>query len=156
MFIDNLRKACFENGTSPTTLLRDLGMSTSSVTSWKKGTVPSVATVYKLARALGVSVAQLLDGCGLDEGEIENYPSSAQAEKHKKSAPILTDKDERDIARTLEGLVDELEQSNSLMFDGEPMSDEAKESIIAAMRLGLQAAKLKNKERFTPKKYGKE
>ena len=42
------------------------------------------------------------------------------------------------------------------MFDGDPMSEEAKESIRAAMQLGLEAAKLKNKARFTPKKYRKE
>jgi hypothetical protein len=36
------------------------------------------------------------------------------------------------------------------------MSDEARESIRSAMKLGLEAAKLKNKERFTPKKYRKE
>lgn len=35
------------------------------------------------------------------------------------------------------------------------MSDEARESIRAAMKLGLEAAKVKNKERFTPKKYRK-
>jgi len=39
------------------------------------------------------------------------------------------------------------------MFDGNPLTDEARESIIAAMKLGLEAAKVKNKERFTPKKY---
>ena len=87
-----------------------------------------------------MSVAQLLDGCGLDEGEIGSYLSSAQAED-KKSAPILTDGMSAISPGPWRGLVDELEQSNSLMFDGEPMSDEAMESIIAAMRLGLQAAK---------------
>ena len=34
--------------------------------------------------------------------------------------------------------------------------DEARESIRAAMKLGLEAAKVKNKERFTPKKFRKE
>jgi len=41
------------------------------------------------------------------------------------------------------------------MFDGNPMTDEAKESILAAMEVGLQMAKLKNKEKYTPKKYRK-
>ena len=35
------------------------------------------------------------------------------------------------------------------------MSDEARESIRSALKLGLEAAKLKNKEIYTPKKYRK-
>ncbi len=41
------------------------------------------------------------------------------------------------------------------MSDSYPMSDEARESILAAMKLGLEAAKIKNKETYTPKKYRK-
>lgn len=53
--------------------------------------------------------------------------------------------------------MNKLDNGGDLMFDGDPMSDAAKESLRAAMKLGLEAAKLKNKERFTPKKYrGKE
>lgn len=36
------------------------------------------------------------------------------------------------------------------------MSAEAKRSMSAAMQLGLEAARLKNKETYTPKKYRKE
>ena len=49
-----------------------------------------------------------------------------------------------------------LDTAGVFQFDGDPMSDEARESIRAAMKLGLEAAKLKNKERFTPKKFRKE
>lgn len=69
--------------------------------------------------------------------------------------PTLTEKDERDIAKTLEVLMQQLDSSGDLMFDGDPISDEARESIRSAMKLGLEAAKIKNKERFTPKKYRK-
>lgn len=74
---------------------------------------------------------------------------------HKK-APTLTKKDERDIARDLEAIMAELEAGGDMMFDGDPMTPEARESIMSAMRLGLEAAKAKNKERFTPRKYRKE
>ena len=68
----------------------------------------------------------------------------------------LTEKDERDIAKDLERIMAQLDAGGDLMFDGDPMSDEARESIKSAMKLGLEAAKAKNKERFTPKKYRKE
>lgn len=75
--------------------------------------------------------------------------------EQQKKAPTLTKKDERDIARDLEKFIEDMDQSGDLMFDGDPMTPEARESIIAAMKLGLEAAKVRNKERFTPKKYRK-
>lgn len=74
---------------------------------------------------------------------------------HKKT-PVLTKKDERDIAKDLENIMADLEAGGDLMFDGDPMTPEARESIAAAMRLGLEAAKAKNKARFTPCKYRKD
>lgn len=74
----------------------------------------------------------------------------------KKEMPTLTKKDERDIARDLEAFMTKLEDGGDMMFDGNPMTNEARDSIMAAMKLGLEAAKAKNKERFTPKKYRKE
>ncbi len=74
----------------------------------------------------------------------------------KEKAPALIEKDERDIAKDLEQIMDQLDNSGDLMFDGYPMSGEARERIKAAIRLGLESAKVQNKKRFTPKKYRKE
>lgn len=71
----------------------------------------------------------------------------------KNIPPVLNEKDKRDIAKDLESMMARLDEEDDLMFDGNPMSPEARESILAAMKLGLEAAKVKNKERFTPKKY---
>lgn len=162
MFFDNLKVACAKRGTSPTSLLKSLSMSTSSVTSWKNGVSPSIGTVYKLAEALEVNPKQLLDGYearfnDYAEGYTDAIDDDMEWERtHTEKAPALTEKDERDIAKDLERIMTQLETEGDLMFDGDPMSDEARESIRAAMKLGLEAAKLKNKERFTPKKYRKE
>lgn len=77
------------------------------------------------------------------------------ARSSAKKAPTLSKKDERDIARTMELLMNQLTDDETLMFDGDPMSDEARATIFSAMQLGLEAAKIKNKERFTPKKFKK-
>ena len=71
----------------------------------------------------------------------------------RKEAPALTKKDERDIGRDLGRIMEDLEGSGDLMFDGVPMSQEAIDSLKAAMKLGLEAVKLRNKETYTPKKY---
>lgn len=67
----------------------------------------------------------------------------------------LTTRDQKDIAKSLEQMMSQLEDSSDLMFDGDPMSDEARESIRQALQMGLEIAKVKNKERFTPHKYRK-
>lgn len=58
----------------------------------------------------------------------------------------------KDVARIMESL----EDGGELMFDGVPMSDEARASMAAAMRIGLEEARRRNKETYTPKKFKKE
>lgn len=98
---------------------------------------PMITVVRNLAELLDVSVDYLLEN------------STGEPQK----APALNEKDERDIAKQLEKLRKSLEEGEGLMFDGDPLSDEARESVLSAMKLGLEAAKLKNKEKYTPKKY---
>ena len=42
------------------------------------------------------------------------------------------------------------------MFDGNPASPEAIESILSAMQIGMEMAKKKNKEKYIPQKYRKD
>lgn len=67
----------------------------------------------------------------------------------------LTYRDEKDIKNILEN-TEQLLKQDGLMFDGEPASQEAIDSILSAMQIGMEMAKKKNKELYTPKKYKKE
>lgn len=69
---------------------------------------------------------------------------------------ILTAKDTRDISKILEQTKDQLMNQEGLMFDGDPASPEAVESILSAMQIGMELAKKKNKKKYTPKKYRKD
>ena len=62
--------------------------------------------------------------------------------EQKEKAPTLTEKDERDIARRLDAIMDEMTQGSDWMFDGDPMSEEAIESIMPVMKLGLEWSNL--------------
>lgn len=62
MFYDNLRKVCKARNTTPTTILKELGMSTGNTGKWKNGGVPSADAAYKIAKLLDVSVEFLLVG----------------------------------------------------------------------------------------------
>ena len=139
---DKIAKLCADHGISIGKMCSDLEISRGNLTDLKMGRIRSIssAKLQKIADYFSVSLDFF----------------SENEKGNTKKAPALTRKDERDIAKTLANLKETLENEEGLMFDGDPMSDEAKESILVAMELGLQAAKLKNKEKYTPKKYKKD
>lgn len=141
MFYDRFIKLCKERNIAPTRAAIEAGLSKSTVTKWKNSpdSQPSGTVITKLSDYFGITKSELL----------------GEPEKDQKETPTLTIKDERDIARDLERIRQTLENEDTIMFDGDPMSDEARDSIMNAIELGLQAAKLKNKEKYTPKKYRK-
>lgn len=62
MFYEQLKKACKENNTSITAVLKKLGIGTANGTYWKNGSSPSADIVVKLSEFLGVSCDYLLIG----------------------------------------------------------------------------------------------
>jgi len=70
-------------------------------------------------------------------------------------SPDLTAKDEKDIAKQMEKIKDDLINGDGLNFSGEPMSQEAKESLIDAMEYAVRQTKRINKK-YIPKKYREE
>lgn len=72
------------------------------------------------------------------------------------SDETLSQKDKRDILDIISSTKAELLSQEGLMFDGDPASPEAIESILNAMEIGMEMAKKKNKEKYTPKKYKKD
>lgn len=123
-----------KKGIGQKALASDLHVSQPTICDWETGRkVPSSKSASKLADYFGVSLDYLL---GRDA-----------------DAPALTIRDNRDIAKTMESLREQLLHEDGLMFDGDPLSPEAMESILSAMKLGLEAAKQRNKEKYTPNKY---
>ncbi len=136
---ENIMTLCSERGIKGGKLCTDLGISKGLLTDLKMGRRSGVSatTADKIATYFGVSVGYLLGS-------------------EQKEAPALTKKDERDVARDVEKIMENLSVSGDLMFDGVPMSEEAKASMAAAMRIGLEEARRRNKETYTPKKLKKE
>lgn len=126
-------------GLTQTELGEKLGVKKNAVSKWECGRVEDIPTskIKAMAVLFDVPPSYLID----DEIELKS---------------TLTEKDKRDIARDLEQMMDQLEDSDDLMFDGNPISDEARASIRNALQMGLEIANVKNKERFTPKKFRKE
>lgn len=142
---NRLSQLCQDRGITAYRMCKDTGVQPSVMTDLKMGRRQTVKaeTAARLAAYFGVSVDYLLGN--------EEKPAGPTADSDG-----LTPKDRRDIARDLEKLMDELEESGDLMFDGDPMSEEAMDSIRNAMAMALEYAKKVNKEKYTPKKYRKE
>lgn len=60
MFYDNVYKICRDLGTTPTTVLKELGYSTGNVSKWKKGSIPNIDMALAIAKKLGVSLDYLI------------------------------------------------------------------------------------------------
>ena len=74
----------------------------------------------------------------------------------KSSSAELNKRDTKQIEEILQQTKDKLTSQEGLMFNGDPASPEAIESILNAMEIGMEMAKKKNKEKYTPKKYKKD
>ena len=119
---------------------KETGVTQTSLSNWKSGrNTPSTKTLQKIADYFGVSVDYLMTG----------------KEETSDKEPQLKPKDERDIKNILAN-TEQLLKQDGLMFDGDPASPEAIESILSAMQIGMEMAKKKNKGKYTPKKYKKD
>lgn len=68
MFYDRFIKLCNEKGIKPTPLVVGMGLSSSNVSQWKKGSTPRPEVLQRLAEYFGVSVSYLMFG---DNGQKE-------------------------------------------------------------------------------------
>ncbi|AYK64710.1 helix-turn-helix domain-containing protein [Bacillus subtilis] len=100
---------------------------------------PSLSTLESVAGALGVQVSAIVG----EENLIKEEPAQYNA------------KEEKDIAKRMEEIRRDLENSDGLSFSGEPMSPEAIESLMEAMEHIVRQTQRINKK-YTPKKYRKD
>lgn len=132
---------CNRSGVTPYRVCKETGLTTATISNWKAGRyVPKQDKMQKIANYFGVSLEYLMTG----------------KEESEKSEPALTSRDERDIEKIINQTREQLINQEGLMFDGDPASPEAIESILSAMQIGMEMAKKKNKEKYTPKKYKKD
>ncbi|MED3804977.1 helix-turn-helix domain-containing protein [Lysinibacillus xylanilyticus] len=116
-------------------LAQKISVSPQVISNWERGyTEPSAEDIAKLSEVLSCPSDYLLGKPTTD--------------------PTIKDnnKEERDIAKRMDELREDLSSATGLLFNGEPMSEEAKESLLEAMEFGIRLAK-KNNKKFIPKKF---
>ncbi|MFJ7665559.1 helix-turn-helix domain-containing protein [Lysinibacillus sp. NPDC097195] len=128
-------------------LAEKMNLSRGQIANYEQGKrQPDFDTLEKFADFFGVSTDLLLGRFkDITEQNLSGFKSnSVDIEK--------LDKDERDVAKRMAELREDLSSATGLLFDGEPMSDEAKESLLEAMEFGVRLAK-KNNKKYIPNKY---
>lgn len=129
--VDKIKDLCQSQGTNMTSLERDLNIGKGVIRNWDKRS-PNSDNLQKVANYFHVTTDYLL---GREEKSLE-----------------LNARNKRDIAKTLEEIMDNIDQGNALAYGGE-IKEEDRELYKMALQHALEIAKLKSKEKFTPKKY---
>ena len=123
-------------GISAYKVAKEAGVTQTALSNWKNGrNTPSVPTLQKIAEYFGVTVDYLMTG-------------KEETEKEPKLKP----KDEKDIKEILAN-TEQLLKQDGLMFDGDPASPEAIESILSALKLVFYLQNKKNTNKTTHKNY---
>lgn len=125
-----IRKARIAAGLSMAKLGEKVGVVSSTIKRYEDGNFGRLGTdiLYKIAEALDIEVSVLI---GYDETKI-------------------TQKDERDIARDLDSIMEKLSNSEDgpLSYNGEEIPESTQQLLRDALDLGLRQLKIINKEKY--------
>ena len=135
---ENVKEVAKSKGYSINRLEKELGFARSYISKFKTIT-PSMGKIQKIADFLGVSSDYIMNGnSGLENG-------------------VLSEKDNRDIAKDLEELMRKLnnKESGTASFDGTDIPEEDQELFAGQLELMLRKLKVINKEKYNPNKNKK-
>ena len=77
IFLKNFEALCEEHGESCRAVLIKLGIAKSAIAAWRKGSLPNMTTLNKIANYFTISINTLM---GLDDGEYNSVPLSEDTE----------------------------------------------------------------------------
>lgn len=139
VYMQRLRQLRDEHKLSQKELAQALNVTQTAITYWETGKrEPSAEIIEKIAEYYGVNPAYIM-------GWSDTRALSQET--------VCSSKNTCDIEKILDHTREQLLSQEGLMFNGDPVSPEAIDSILSAMQIGMEMAKKKNKEKYTPKKY---
>ena len=121
---------------------KETGIGASTFSDWKSGrSQPKKEKLQKIADYFGVSIDYLMAG----------------KEDAKEKEVILTSKDERDIARDLDRIMNEIQkgEDSPLYYNGVEIDNAALNLLQNAIEFALRETKKENKVKYNPHKNKK-
>lgn len=135
MLGERIKSRLQELGLAQKDLALQLNISPSTLSGYITGyRTPDINTISIIAGALKVKPSYLID------------------EDQNTTSPSLSSQDKKDIAKDLEKFKNELLNSDELMFDGHPMSEDSINNILSALEIGMEQVRRKNKAQYNPQK----
>lgn len=131
---------CELKGVTPYRVCKETGLTTATISNWKAGRyTPKQDKLQKIADYFGVTIEYLMTG---KKDEVQ-------------SEVTLTPKDERDITKDLDRIMNEIikNEDGPLYYNGEPIPENKIFLLRNAIEVALEDAKIKNKETYRPYKY---
>ncbi|MCM3487854.1 helix-turn-helix domain-containing protein [Alkalihalophilus marmarensis] len=136
--LNRIKLLCKDHGISVKQLEEKLDFPNNTIYQWKQRT-PNLDKLQKVADYFNTSTDYLL------------------GRTDKKRYYDLNDRDERNIQKQLEEMIEGLNSNSSFAaFDGlsfEDLDEEDRELLLLALENSLRVAKRVSKQKFTPKKY---
>lgn len=132
---ERIKELANERGISLPTLEAELGFGNSTIVKWDKS-IPNAEKLNTVAKYFNVSMDYLLNG---------------------NSEEFLTEKDERDIAKDVERIMQKLSRGEAgpASYNGEVLSEESTDLFREELEIALRRLKLINKEKYNPNKNKK-
>lgn len=143
IFSNNLKFFMQQRNKTRKEICDDLNIKYTTFADWYNGNkYPRIDKIELLAKYFGIQKSDLIE----------------EKNNTNKNSLELTARDERDIKKHLDKALENLENDEALMFDGEPveMDKETKELLKASLENSIRLAKTLAKKKYTPKKYRKE
>ncbi|MGY3779298.1 helix-turn-helix domain-containing protein [Isobaculum melis] len=136
MLADKLKELRNKKNLTQKELAQLLNVSQQTIGSWEVGRAePNNETLILLSEIFNVSTDYLL------------------GKKNDKQYWELTEKEEKDVGKQIDKILDGMENDTDINFYGEPMSHEDRELLANALEIGLRLSKEKAKKKFTRKDY---
>ena len=137
---ERIQFLCRKNGITSKSLEEHLGFGKGYISKIDKS-APNLSKIKPIADYFGVTVDYLMTG----------------KDEPKQKAPELNARDERDIAKDLNNIMQKLTsgEAGPASYDGEELDPEAAELFRDELEIALRRLKIINKEKYTPKKYKK-
>lgn len=138
---DTFAKLLKEKNLKPIDVSKATGISPATLSDWKTGkSKPKQDKLIKIADYFGVTVDYLMTGKDASPAE-----------------PQLTKKDERDIAKDMENIIQKLRNNESgpASYDGKPISEDDIDLLAGQIELMMRRLKVINKEKYNPNKNKK-
>ena len=142
IFSNNLKFFMQQRNKTRKEICDDLNIKYTTFADWYNGNkYPRIDKIELLAKYFGIQKSDFIE----------------EKNDTNKNSLELTARDERDIKKHLDKALENLENDEALMFDGEPveMDEETKELLKASLENSIRLAKTLAKKKYTPKKYQK-